>query len=359
MGYAYQATLTIPAAVGSSIATPISIVIKGTDIKLATVANGGQVQHTVTRNSQTMPADVIFSSNSLGTSLYNWGWDFYNPVTGDYVIWILLATWSNSAPFNIFVFLGNSAISTYQGGAVGAEFPASRHLVLHLTNNSGTLNAVDFSANGNNGSTTTVTATTGQIDGAGSFPNSSKLTTGPNNPGSGSNVNLDIQPPLTYECWINPANVTGNKDIYNAGASGLPQFRLQGANPSLDNANVGNIGTSTGAVSASIWTHIAVTYDASGNWAFYINGVVAHTGTTAVPTNWLSTNSRFISHQWGLGFLNSQPLETIDEFCVSNVVRSANELLNSYTNQSSPPSIGTFVSTTTGIGNPITTLGCM
>ena len=102
MGYGYQATVVIPAATGST-QTNFTVALTGTDTKLKTVTNGGQIQNTVTRVGQTVPADLILSSDSAGTSLYTWGWDFYDAVNGIATLWVLIPSLTSGASRTPFI----------------------------------------------------------------------------------------------------------------------------------------------------------------------------------------------------------------------------------------------------------------
>jgi RHS repeat-associated protein len=88
---------------------------------------------------------------------------------------------------------------------------------------------------------------------------------------------------VTWEAWIKPTSVTGTQDIYRKWDYG-GYFRLQGNQLAAGIGNGGSSelspGVSSGTVSAGVWSHVAVTYNASsGALTYYINGVSAGGGT--------------------------------------------------------------------------------
>lgn len=73
------------------------------------------------------------------------------------------------------------------------------------------------------------------------------------------------------------------------------------------------------------WSHIAFTYDASGNYFYYLNGVLAGSGTNNVGNVTNSTDSLFIGQSAGDYFFSGY----IDEVRISGYAQSA-ATINSY-----------------------------
>ena len=75
--------------------------------------------------------------------------------------------------------------------------------------------------------------------------------------------------------------VAGNtQTIYGTGSNGV-QLRVNTDNTvALLKSGVAQIGTSTGTLSATTWTHVAVTYDGASA-AFYLNGAASGTASSA------------------------------------------------------------------------------
>lgn len=72
---------------------------------------------------------------------------------------------------------------------------------------------------------------------------------------------------------------SGNRTIFGYVTAGL-QLRINSSNQlELLKIGIASIGTSTGTLTNGTTYSIGVTYDASGNYAFYINGVLSGSGT--------------------------------------------------------------------------------
>lgn len=343
-GYANCGAVTFPGA-ASSTQTNITLAFSFNDARFKSL-------NTMTRNGIVVPTDLIVTDDATCQTLtgsYTWDVESYKSSAGSGIVLVKIPSYATSSK-TVYVGFGNPAVTLYQGGAVGSAYDSNTFLVAPFNVDSGgTLSSVDFSSSGCNGVPTSVTAATGQIAGAGSFGSASKDGwggTGCGSAGSGSNGVLDIVPPFTYSAWIRSTTTTG--DIYNAGANGMPQFRIVSGSLSLDRANTANVASSTGAVPTNAWTQVAVTLDASGNYVFYINGSAAGSGTVTLPSAWTLNSWRFTPHTWQDGFYNSAPSMSIDLQRVANVARPANWIANEYANQASVPSV-VLANNSTGI----------
>jgi hypothetical protein len=89
-------------------------------------------------------------------------------------------------------------------------------------------------------------------------------------------------PPVTYSAWVFQASY--NQGAYFGGASdGAMELRVTTTTGYLDLVKqfVADIGTTSPiAIGIAAFEHIAMTYDASGNWNLYINGVSKGSGTS-------------------------------------------------------------------------------
>jgi hypothetical protein len=316
-----------------------------TNITLAFSFNDARFKslNTTTRNGIVAPADLIVTDDATCQTLtgsYNWDVEAYNSSTGSGIVLVKIPSYTTS-PKTVYVGFANPGVTLYQGGAAGSAYDSSTFLAAPFNvDSSGTLSNADFSASGCNGVPASVTATTGQIDGAGSFGSASKDAWGGaacGSAGGGLNGVLDIIAPFTYSAWIRSTTATG--DIYNAGAGGMPQFRIASGSLSLERANTSNVASSTGTISTGAWTHVAVTLDASGHYAFYINGSPAGSGTVTVPATWTLNTWRFTAHTWQNGFFNSAPSMSIDLQKVANVARQGSWIANEYANEASFPAV--------------------
>ena len=144
----------------------------------------------------------------------------------------------------------------------------------------------DSSGNSNNGANHGISFVGGKVGQAGSFSGSNSYVTVSGSSSLKSSV-------FTYSAWINPSAVTGNnRTILGNGVYGSPRITIRpDGSLALLKTNVLEIGRSASSISANVWTHIAVTYDGSGNYAFYINGGLSGSGINLVPFDF--TNSFF------------------------------------------------------------------
>jgi len=348
-GYQYQASVAIPAPSSGSL-TNFTAVISGTNALLKTVANSGQIQHTVTRVGQTVPADLILSSDKAGASLYAWGWDFYDGTAGSAKIWVLIPTYSAST--TIYVSFGNSAVSTYQGGSVGSEFDSSTNVAMHAANGT-TLSLADSTSNAQTASnygSSNASATTGEIDGAAYFNGSAGITL----PDSA----LTTPSTFTISLWFkrNGAQPTYGR-LMEKGDSDNPPYStydilFNGSDSTSLVYEVGfsdgtpfGVATATAAIADNTWYKADETWnDATKTLTGYLNGVFVASATSAKTLN--SSAGRLQS--WGTAIAsnniaNAQLTGSLDEMRFSATVRSAAWLATEYSNQSSPPAMSAFV----------------
>lgn len=338
MAYASQATVTVPAPTGSH--TNFTLLITGTRAQMATVANGGQVQNTVAAfvGGPTVPADLILSSDTAGTSLYSWGWDYYNAVTGQVIIWVKIPSYT--AGLTIYVSVGNAAVVAYQGGARGSEYDANTKPVYHLPDGV-TTSFLDFSANAYDGTNAGTSPAAGKIDGGASSSGTTQRFTIPNAAVPATN--------LTISAWVNVTQSGNLKCIFRAdGASNSLYLYINGSHKLFFGA--GN--TLTGTTTVTTGTHHVVATMAGATLTVYLDGV-------ADGTNGLAQVIGAISAAYALGdpfnqFLNG----TGDEVRLDSVTRSANWIATLYANQNTPPAISTFVSLTSFAPVSLPMMGC-
>jgi hypothetical protein len=129
-------------------------------------------------------------------------------------------------------------------------------------------------------------------------------------------------PVFTYAAWVKPTNFTAARTIIGSSSNNGPQFRIDASNGRLELGvqNVVAIAITSTGVTANAWSHVAVSYDAAGNFAFYINGV--QQSVLGAPPN-LQTFTFS-------NFLIGKKASTVDTFLGSmNDVRIYNRVLSS------------------------------
>lgn len=347
MAYAYQATVTVPAPVGGP-HTDITLLLVGSDPKLRTVANGGQIQNTVTRAygsySQVVPADLILSSDMGGSSLYNWGYDYYDPATGLVIIWVKKPSYS--AAFSPFVSIGNPTVTTYQGGSIGSEFDGNVKRAYHMGDSGATL--TDFSSSRIDATKKSATqpnpTTSGQIDGAQTFVGTISSTDNDyatfSSPTPATNT-------YTLEAWVNQSSNVDHPTLYYVWASltgshvvgfGTTWFPAPVTMKYFDNFN-GNAPTAPASFNTGEWHHIV--FVRNGDSANYYLDGVAGTAKTGLGTG----TQTWVGLGWsGAATTLESIVGTVDEAKFSSTPRSADWIATEYVNQNNPPAMSAFAS---------------
>jgi hypothetical protein len=234
-GYAYHYTATWAAAqAGGSDSASFPLLVTpllAGNADFATTANGGYIKNTTTLNGQTVPADLIVTSDTAcATKVTAWEVASYSATTGAMELWVNNGTLSHTVNTVLYICIGNSAVTTYQSTAT-STWDGNYVGVWHHANGS-TLSGNDSTSNGNSGTVNSASAATGQIDGGGSY-NGSSASIGPM---SGSS--LDITGSITCSAWINSAAfATGSyQDIVGKGYDGTNEqyiFRVDTSNKSI------------------------------------------------------------------------------------------------------------------------------
>ena len=157
-------TLTIDhTKCGTADSGDFTVYVTLTENFIKSQSNGGYVKYTSGN-------DIVFTSDSAGTSLLTWEIDYYDPVGGNLYAWVRFPLITHSTDTVFYMNVGNATYSTFQGGALGAAWNSRWQAVYHLANGT-TLNINDSTATGNNltNNTPNVAAVAGKLDGAGGF----------------------------------------------------------------------------------------------------------------------------------------------------------------------------------------------
>jgi len=146
--YAYKATITVPhtQVSGSSNLPSFTVCGKLSDTSFKPSGGGGQIQHSVTVNGQVVPADLIFATDTSGAVSMNWEIISWDQSGGNVYYCSLVSSLSYTSDNLFYVFYGNSATTTFQGGSVGSAWDSNTVFVAHLANISA---LVDSSVSGN------------------------------------------------------------------------------------------------------------------------------------------------------------------------------------------------------------------
>lgn len=255
---------------------------------MATVANGGNIQNTTTVNSQTVPADLIFTTDAGCSNLLTWQMANYNASTGEFEAWVTNTSTplSYSSNTTFYMCYGNSAISSFQSTST-AVWDSNYMGVWHLNETSNPYkDSTSYGYNSTSG--TYPTLTTAQIGGGQSFNGSTNSIIGSSPP-------VLTSLPCTISAWVYPTGWgTGSKGRIYAGNNG-PSLWLDNSNITKGFAFTSNNGTAfwdsnTNVVSLSAWQYLVVTFDGSNIVDFYINGTAVGTANAGGYTNTADTS---------------------------------------------------------------------
>ena len=161
-GYSYGRSIVIDhTKVPNTDQTNFPFLFSTVDQAFRTTSNGG---HVTNSNGY----DIIFTSDSAGMNRLPFEQESYSSSTGAVIYWINVPLLSHTSNTAIYMWYGNLNITTSQANAPGV-WSTGYEGVYHLFPNGTALSATDSTANGDTGSITGVTATTGKIDGGASF----------------------------------------------------------------------------------------------------------------------------------------------------------------------------------------------
>lgn len=331
MAYSYSRSITIDHTKVGATHTDFPVLISGTYTYLKTVGNGGKVQ-------SSSGYDIIFTSDSAGNNLLSWEQVNWGASTGTVEYHVKVSSLSSSSDTVIYMWYGNSSTSSFQGGSLGAAWNSNYKHVLHVKDGT-TLTTTESTSNGNDGTNSSATATTGQIDGGVAVTAGSKITMTKNLMsiiGSSNAHTISMWVYFTshgatdYIWDLDTANGLGA--FCNLAASGVCQWGYAGTYRTYTTAT-----TNTGQ-----WYYVVFEKTGSGdNGDFYINGTkqTGATGTLGNPNTAASTGS-----QWG-AYHSSSALcldGKMDELRIANVALGQNWYTTEYNNQNSPSTFYTI-----------------
>lgn len=355
-GYSSRRIITVDhTKVLSKDQTNFPILISGTYSDLATTGNGGSV-------TNTNGFDIIFTSDAGGTSVLAFEQESYNPSTGAVTYWVNIPALSHSVDIVIYLFYGNSSVTTDQSNKTGV-WSSNFAGVWHFPNGVA-LTGADSTSNANNATVHGAGAASGVIGGGASFTSSSSQYIS-------AADSTSLKPTsLTFSFWMKRS---GNQQQYahlivkGAGAAapwGSYVFQLNdsGSDSSeaslffgtTDNLTPG-AGYPSGSFADGTWYYVVGTFDASSKVASgYKNGQLIGSSTAAVGTISYDTAGLFFGHQPTFGqYFNG----AMDEVRVSNVARSAEWIATEYNNESSPSTFYSVGSAATGASTAPTISG--
>jgi hypothetical protein len=321
---------------------PFQVLFSGTYSYLALVGSGGNVQHPTTLNGQTVPADVVFTSDAGCTTPLQWEVASYTGTSGAIEAWINITS-LGTGPTVIYLCYNNASVSTYQGSAASV-WPATATGIYHLPN--GTTLAANNSVSSPlpNGTISNATATAGPyVGGAGRFNGTNaQITMG--------NPNLSSYTGLTASAWWNCTALTGV-------AWGQWAATFDGESFYIDPlGGSGHVNTSIGTSSNnaytlngssntcdSAWHLVTITWSSgTSTFSLYVDAALQASNASIVGTNLNngSANGTLIMGNY-TGF-SAFFTGAITETEIWNVAQSADWITTTFNNQSSPSTFYTI-----------------
>jgi chitodextrinase len=183
----------------------------------------------------------------------------------------------------------------------------------------------DLSGNGNNGTISGATWTSGKTGGALRFDGVNDLVT------VGDSATLDLLNGMTLEAWVRPTANSAWRTIMAKEESGNHVYGLFSSSETGRPAGILSIGSKwsqdivrgPGALALSTWTHVATTYDGS-SFRFYVNGSQVATmplvGQVRTSNGPLRIGGNTVWAEWFQG--------QIDDLRIYNRALSASEVQN-------------------------------
>jgi RHS repeat-associated protein len=327
-GYGYRRVITIDhTKVPNTDQTNFPVLVSATYADMATTGNGG---HVTNANGY----DIIFTSDSAGSSGLSFEQESYSASNGKIVYWIKIPSLSHTSDTTIYMFYGNSSVTTDQSNKT-AVWDSNYTGVWHLSETSGQQH--DSTSNGNNSTSVSLTAegTAGQIGGSDQFNGSSNKVELPN---------VVLTSAFSLETWMYPTTITTSGRIlakaYSSNASPWINYALAFDTSSSQKVSVSFVNssgtseglTSTAAVPLNQWTHLVGTYDGS-NLRLYINGSL---DSTATASGTVATVSQVTEIGYNNVYSSQSFTGKLDEVRMSSAARSSDWIATQYNNELSP-----------------------
>ncbi len=333
--YGYRRSITVShTKVPNTDQISFPLLISGTFPYLATTANGGNV---INPNGY----DVVFTSDPAGTLPLPYERESYNPSSGQVIFWVQIPDLSHTTDTTIYMFCGNSAITTDQSRP-SSVWDSNYQGVWHLPNGT-ELNAADSTSNNNYGDIEGATATTGEIGGGASFNGLWDYIVG------ASTVNAYQ---VTVEAWVNLQSLPSSNALVAGFVNGLGNgtydrdIIINSSGHAEFEVNSGGQKTTpaTSALGTGTWAFLVGTADGS-HANIYLNGSLAGNVSAGYSSYNYTVPDIFIG---GASSAYTYLKANIDEVRVSSIARSADWIATEYNNQSSPSAFYTIGSPVSG-----------
>ena len=275
--------------------------------------------------------DVIFTSDSGGTTKIPWEQEACTQATGAGIWWVKLATLSHTVAKTVYVSYDNASISTPQNTgsyAPTAVWDSYTSSVYHLSNGT-TLSLLDSTGNANMSNCANgPSATAGYIAGGAAFTASPVICAG--------SSSLDSTGNRTLSFWTATSNCSSVAVQAYLDRSSSSDYLVVGCTGTVWAASAQNSATYTKqstVAPTSAWTHIAVTKTTGSITHIYVNGADVTTTATGAFTD--AAVSTIFGTSYSGGSVTAPMAGSLDEIQYATTQRSADWILAEYNNQKS------------------------
>lgn len=367
-GYLKQITLSVnsPGNLVPSTQTNFLVpIMVGTFSYLKTVGNGGQIQNTTTLNSNTVPADLVFSTTACNSpTLIKWEvTKGYDVTTGAIQVWARIASLGTGVT-TIYGCMNNTAVTTWQGDTTANTW-SGMVSGYHLEDATSAASVIDQLGSNDLGETGvgTWTSTTGKLgqgmDVGAQFASYSKSS--PSGFTGGTHG-------TAFSCWVNiPTGVDPSVQapIIGIGTASNPGFLLDLVGSSVFGSVTMVVTDAQCCLRYKAFTpdsnwHLFHAVQPNGNtattsWLLYIDGVsqtLTNSGSTTVNigTGGMVLGVDPFSGSYWLA--NSANHSILDECHGWDSELSANWITTEYNSQNAPGTFTTIAGPTNVGGNP-------
>jgi hypothetical protein len=323
--WGYRKAITIDhnkvSGVASSTLNSFPILINVTDSDLKYTGSGGKV-------GRTDGLDMVFTQSD-GTTTLSYEMEKYASTTGETIAWVKIPILSAVTDTTIYLYFGNSGASDQSSAT--SVWDSNYKSVWHMADNSANTTVAESTSNANTGtsaantSTKTVSGQTGR--GLNFNGTSDYVSVGSISGAAGT---------YTFSFWLNKSNSLGYFFDSQTGRLVVDMgdnAPTAGALSFYDNSSWKSLGSSQ---SNNTWLYAVLVLNSSNSTASgYINGSLV--GTSAYNTV-SSLNSSNAIGSYNTGGLSNFITASLDEYRISNTVRSADWIATEYNNQVSPSS---------------------
>jgi hypothetical protein len=320
-GFNHYIPIVISSTLVSGTQTSYVLTIDHMDANLKTVANGGFVT-----NANCF--DCGFYSDICVTKL---SWDqlqvYDGTSAGRIVASVQVGTVANGSNETINLCVGNSSLTSFQGGATGTAWPAVYRDVKHFSKN-GSLDLTDYTSNGNNGTVS------GNMASSTSCP-FGQCASGSTGGSAKTSASGGFASPAgtTIQMWVNFTSVACCGTPFNSGSSSAQWYINAGKFQWAEN-DTGTMVQSTSTYTTNTWFLVTTSWNGSGTQALICTNGVADGSSVSGNGNWGVWTSLYYMQDFTGA--NNMPGKVAEARVRNEFITTCARPLTDYNNQNAP-----------------------